>query len=91
MGIVDEAIEHGVCVGRIADDLVPDRYRRLAGDYRRAAAVTLFEDYEQVVPRLGIERFELQSLRISNWTLPNLARIWRRGVWLSAMRACSGR
>ena len=27
MGIVDQAIEYGVGIGRIADDLVPDPYR----------------------------------------------------------------
>ena len=48
MGIVDEAIEDGVGIGRIADDLVPDRYWQLAGDDRRAAAVALLEDFEQV-------------------------------------------
>ena len=58
MGIVDEAIEDGVGIGRIADDLVPDRYWQLAGDDRRAAAVTLLEDFEQVVTGVGIKRLK---------------------------------
>ena len=58
MGIVDQAIEYGVSIGRIADDLVPDRYRQLAGDDRRTPAVALFEDFEQVVAGVGIERLK---------------------------------
>ncbi len=56
MGIVDETIEDGVGIGWIADDLVPDRYRQLAGDDRRTPAVALLEDFEQVVPGVGIKR-----------------------------------
>jgi len=48
MGIVDEAIEDGVGIGRIADDLVPYRYRQLAGDDCRTPAVALLEDFQQV-------------------------------------------
>ena len=58
MGIVDQPIEDGVGIGRIADDLVPYRYWQLTDDDRRAASVTLLEDFEQVVPRPGVERFE---------------------------------
>ena len=58
MGIVDEAVEDGVGVGWIADHLVPCRYRQLAGDDRRAAPVAFLEDFEQVVARPGVERFE---------------------------------
>ena len=76
MGIVDQAIEDGVGIGRIADDLVPYRYWQLTDDDRRAASVTLLEDFEQVVLRPGIERFESPASRISNWTPPKLARIW---------------
>jgi hypothetical protein len=50
MGIVDQAIEDGVGLGRIADDFVPDGYRQLAGDDRRAAAVTLLEDFQRWNP-----------------------------------------
>ena len=55
---MNEAIEDGVGVGRIADDLVPLLDRKLACDDGRAAAVALFEDFEEIVPRVGIERFK---------------------------------
>ena len=58
VGVVDEAIEDGVGVGRIADQLVPFVDRDLAGDDGRAAAVAFFEDFEQVVAGGGVERLE---------------------------------
>jgi hypothetical protein len=44
MGVVDEAVEDGVGVGRVADDLVPFVDRDLAGEDGRATAVAFFED-----------------------------------------------
>ena len=58
MGVVDEAVEDSVSVGRISDHLVPRRDRQLAGDEGGAAPVTLFEDLEQIVAGERIERFE---------------------------------
>src|SRR5499427_5286408 len=58
MRIVDDAIEDGVGVSRIADQLVPFVDRDLAGDDRRSAAVAFFENLEQIVARGGIERLE---------------------------------
>jgi hypothetical protein len=49
MRIVHEAVENGVGVGGIANDLVPCRERELGSDDRRSAAMTLFEDFEQVM------------------------------------------
>ena len=56
--VVDDAIEDGVCVGGIADQLVPFVNGDLAGDDRRSAAIALFENLEEIVTRSGIERLE---------------------------------
>ena len=56
--VVDDAIEDGVGVGWIADQLVPFVEGDLAGDDRRSAAVTLFENLEQVVTCGGVKRIE---------------------------------
>ena len=58
MRVVNEAIEDGVRIGRIADHLVPLLDGKLAGDEGRAAAIALFEDFKQIVARVGIEGFE---------------------------------
>jgi hypothetical protein len=58
MGIMDETVHDGVRVGRIADDLVPSVDWKLRGDDRRSAAVALFEDFEQIMARGSVERFE---------------------------------
>jgi hypothetical protein len=52
--IVNDAIEDGVGVGGIADQLVPFVDGDLAGDDRRSAAVALLENLKQVVPRGGV-------------------------------------
>ena len=41
MSVVDETVQNGVGVGRIADDFVPTVDRTLGGDHRGAASVTL--------------------------------------------------
>ena len=58
VGVVDEPIEDGVGVGGVADEGVPVGDGDLAGDEGGFAAVTVFEDFQQVVPGLGIEGFE---------------------------------
>jgi hypothetical protein len=58
--IVDETIEDGVGVGGIADDSVPGRHGELRRDDRRSAAITLFEDFEEVMARAGVERLEAE-------------------------------
>ena len=55
---MDEAIEDGVGIGRVADGLVPVLDRKLACDDGGFAAVAFFENLEQVVAGLSIERFE---------------------------------
>jgi hypothetical protein len=56
--IVDDAIEDGVSVSRIADQFMPFVDGNLAGDDGGATAVSFFEDFEQVVACGGIEGFE---------------------------------
>ena len=58
MGIVNEAIENGVGIGRIADHFMPFVDRDLAGEEGRAAAVAFFEDLVEVAAGAGIERVE---------------------------------
>ena len=58
MGVVDEAVEDGVGVGRIADHRVPFVDRELAGEDGRAAAVAFLEDLEEIVAGGGVERLE---------------------------------
>ena len=55
MCVVHEAVENGVGVSGIANDLVPGGQRELGGDDRRSAAITLFEDFEQIVTGPGVE------------------------------------
>jgi hypothetical protein len=54
--VVNDAIENGVSVGGIADQLVPFVDRDLAGDDRRSPTVAFFENFEEVVAGGGIER-----------------------------------
>jgi hypothetical protein len=58
VGVVDDAIEHSVGVGGIADQLVPFVDRDLAGDDRRSAALAFFENLEQIVTSGGIQLLE---------------------------------
>jgi hypothetical protein len=56
--VVDEAIEDGVGIGGIADQLVPLVDGDLTGDDRRASSIALFEDFEEIVASGGVERLE---------------------------------
>ena len=56
--VVDDAIEDGVGVGWITDQIVPFIEGDLAGDDGGSPAVAFFEDFEKVVPCGGVERFE---------------------------------
>ena len=60
MGIVDEAVQDGVGVSRVANDLMPGGQGELGGDDRRSAAVSLLEDFEQVMTGAGVEGFEAE-------------------------------
>ena len=56
--VVNDAIENGISVGGIADQLVPFVDRDLAGDDRRSPTVAFFEDFEEVVAGSSIERLK---------------------------------
>lgn len=58
VGVVDQAIKNGVGVSRIADNVVPFVHRELAGNDCRFSSVAFFEDFEEIMPCGGIERFE---------------------------------
>lgn len=58
MGVVDEAVEDGVGVGRVADEGVPLVDRELAGDEGGTAAISVLQDLQEVVAGAGIERGE---------------------------------
>src|SRR5580700_1105450 len=58
MGVVDEAIEDGVGIGRVADHLMPFVDRDLAGEDGRALAVAFFEDLVEIAAGAAVERVE---------------------------------
>ena len=58
MCVVHDAIEDGVGVGWIADQIVPFVDGDLTGDDGGSPAVAFFEDFEKVVACCGVERFE---------------------------------
>src|ERR1700738_3115522 len=58
MGVVHEAVEDGVGIGRVADHLVPFVDGDLAGEEGRAAAVAFFEDFIEIAAGAGVERVE---------------------------------
>ena len=75
MGVVDEAIQDGVGIGGLADDRMPVGHGELAGDQGGAPAVPIFEDLQQVVARLIVERAQPPvSSRIRSWTVPSALR-----------------
>ena len=55
---MDEAVEDGIGVSRIADDMVPFVDRELAGDDRGSSSMAFFEDFQQIMSCGRIERFE---------------------------------
>ena len=60
MRIVDEAVQDGVGVSGVANDLMPCGQGELGGDDRRPAAVSLLENFEQIVTGAGVEGFEAE-------------------------------
>ena len=63
MSIVDEAVQNGVDVSGVANDLMPGRQRELGRDDRRSTAIPLFEDFEQVATGAAVERLEAEVVR----------------------------
>ena len=60
MSVVDEPVQDGVGVSRVADDLMPGGQRELGGDDRRSAPVSFLEDFEEVVTGAGVEGLEAE-------------------------------
>ena len=55
MSVMDETVQDGVGIGGIADDFVPTVDRKLGGDHRGAASIALFKDFQEIMPRDGVE------------------------------------
>ena len=60
MGVVNKAIEDGVGVSGVANSRMPSRHGKLRGDDRRPAPVAVFEDFQQIVTRAGVEGLEAE-------------------------------
>src|ERR1700732_3333610 len=58
MGIVNEAVEDGVGISRVADESVPFVDGDLAGEDGRAASIAFLEDFVEVTAGTSVERFE---------------------------------
>src|SRR5262249_46422954 len=58
MGVVNKAIKDRVGISRIADERMPFIDGDLAGEDRRAAAITLLQDLVEVPTGAGVGRFE---------------------------------
>lgn len=58
MSVVDEAMEDGVGINRIADDLVPSLDRNPVGDDGRLAAILFFENPKEIMAPGIVERLE---------------------------------
>jgi len=56
--VVDDAVEDGIGIGGIADQLMPFVDGDLAGDDRRSATVAFFKNLEEVMARGGVERLK---------------------------------
>ena len=58
VGVVDEPVQNGVSIGRIADYFVPSVDWKLGGNHRGAASVALLEDFQKIVSGGGVERLQ---------------------------------
>lgn len=63
MGVVDEAIEHGISVSRISNQYVPCIHGELAGDEGGTATVAILQDLQEIVAGAGIERSEAPVIK----------------------------
>ena len=61
MGIVNETVQDGVGIGRIADYFVPSVYWKLGGNHRGAASIAFLQE---IMSGGGVER--LQSPIVEN-------------------------
>jgi hypothetical protein len=60
---VEEAVEHCISNGGVADVSMPVVDWQLAGDHGRSAAVPIVDDFEQIAWLLGDERVSVPSHR----------------------------
>jgi hypothetical protein len=60
MGIMNEAVQDGVGVSWVSNDVVPGCHGKLGGDDRRSAPIAFFEDFQEIVAGAGVERFEAE-------------------------------
>src|ERR1700736_4170052 len=58
VGIVNETLQDGVGIGRIADYFVPSVYWKLGGNHLRAASVAFLEVLREIWPGVGVERLK---------------------------------
>jgi hypothetical protein len=58
VSVVDETVENGVRIGWVANNFMPFVYRELTCDDGRSAAISFLKDFEKIVARGGIERFQ---------------------------------
>ncbi len=55
---MNEAVEDGVGIGRIANDFMPTVDGKLRGDHGGAAPIAVFKDFKEIMPGGGIERLQ---------------------------------
>jgi hypothetical protein len=58
MGVVNETVEDRIGVGWVVDDLTPAVHGELGCDDGGAAAVSLFEDFQDIVTSGGVGRLQ---------------------------------
>jgi hypothetical protein len=86
MGVVDEAVEDGVGIGRVADHLVPFVDGDLAGEDGRAMAVAFFEDLIEVAAGAGVEGVETPVVKDEELSAVEAA----HDAGIAAVTACQG-
>lgn len=58
MSVVQQAIQNGVCQGRITNDFVPMHDGQLTRDKRGATAMTILHDFQQIGSLCQCRRFQ---------------------------------
>jgi len=58
VGVVDEAVEDGVGIGWVADDVVPSADGQLRGDHCRAPSGAFLQDLQKVVACPRVKRLQ---------------------------------
>jgi hypothetical protein len=58
MGVMNKAVQDGIGISGIADQLVPAGNGELTGNEGRAPAISVFKDFEQMVAGIAVEGIE---------------------------------